>query len=373
MMRYTGTISANRYDRFHEGDGGLASPREERGRPGDWGAYFLEAEQASVLICADQGQSGPSAGYLSKLVQALGHRVLDTATVAQTPTRLSELVDVDVIMLSCSGHEPGLDSLLARLDMMARTQHNSLVVITGLEGLDGVHAALQSENAVLLCEPGPEDIVVALAASARRRHDRQRLYDIGHETETNQIERLSDQLARLNRTIEALVSNREPASAPEFNGTVGPNGLRSPGRSYSSRSAHDISPGPAISGQQVRAVLRARRLREHIVAPDLFADPAWDILLDLMAARLERTRVSVSSLCIAAAVPPTTALRWIRQLTDRGLLQRQADPRDGRRIFIALSDEGADAVSRWFHGSRTCFMAALGLDGDARETAKLPT
>lgn len=370
-MRDTGTIS-NRYDRFHEGDGGLAGPREVRGRPTDWGAYFLEAEQASVLICADQGQPGPSAGYLAKLVQALGHRVLDTATVAQTPARLSELVDVDIIMLSCSGHEPGLDSLLARLDMMARTQHNSLVVVTGLEGLDSVDAALQSDAAILLCEPDPEDIVVALTASARHRHDRQRLYDIGHETETNQIERLSDQLARLNRTIEALISNREPATAPAFHGVSTASGLRSPGRSYSPPPAHNMSLDPAISGQQVRAVLRARRLREHIVAPDLFADPAWDILLDLMAARLERTRVSVSSLCIAAAVPPTTALRWIRQLTDRGLLQRQADPRDGRRIFIALSDEGADAVSRWFHGSRTCFMAALGLDGDAKETAKLP-
>ena len=42
------------------------------------------------------------------------------------------------------------------------------------------------------------------------------------------------------------------------------------------------------------------------------------MLLDLLAARLERERVSVSSLCIAAAVPPTTALRWIRTLTDKG-------------------------------------------------------
>lgn len=106
-------------------------------------------------------------------------------------------------------------------------------------------------------------------------------------------------------------------------------------------------------------MLRVRRLRDHLVAPDLFADPAWDIMLDLLAARLENNQVSVSSLCIAAAVPPTTALRWIRHLTDRGLLDRQADPKDGRRIFIALSDTGMDAVLRWFQESRVHLQSAI--------------
>jgi DNA-binding MarR family transcriptional regulator len=99
-------------------------------------------------------------------------------------------------------------------------------------------------------------------------------------------------------------------------------------------------------------LLRARRLREDFLPGDLFADPAWDMLLDLLAARLEQERVSVSSLCIASAVPPTTALRWIRTLTDKGIVQRQADPQDGRRVFIALADETVEALTRWFTASR---------------------
>src|SRR5690606_9764038 len=75
-----------------------------------------------------------------------------------------------------------------------------------------------------------------------------------------------------------------------------------------------------VTAQQVRDLLRARRLRDEFLPGDLFADPAWDMLLDLFAARLEQERVSVSSLCIASAVPPTTALRWIRTLTEKGLL-----------------------------------------------------
>lgn len=102
--------------------------------------------------------------------------------------------------------------------------------------------------------------------------------------------------------------------------------------------------GHGIDASQVRAIIRARRLREHYFASDLFADPAWDILLDLTAARLERRQVAVSSLCIASAVPPTTALRWIKTLTDEGVLLRISDPTDGRRVFIELSERAAEGM-----------------------------
>ncbi|WHO39542.1 winged helix DNA-binding protein [Sphingobium sp. AP49] len=107
-----------------------------------------------------------------------------------------------------------------------------------------------------------------------------------------------------------------------------------------------------VHASQVRDLLRARRIRADFLPGDLFADPAWDMLLDLLAAQLEQERVSVSSLCIAAAVPPTTALRWIGTLTDKGLVVRQADPQDGRRVFIALAQEAADALIAWFGASR---------------------
>jgi len=107
------------------------------------------------------------------------------------------------------------------------------------------------------------------------------------------------------------------------------------------------TPAPPVNAGYLRSVIRARRARAHFFPSDLFADPAWDILLDLMASRLEDKRVSVSSLCIAAAVPPTTALRWIKSMTDAGLLERRADPIDGRRIFIDLSDHAADKMAAY--------------------------
>lgn len=94
--------------------------------------------------------------------------------------------------------------------------------------------------------------------------------------------------------------------------------------------------------------MRQRQLRARFFDAELFADPAWDILLDLTAARAEHARVSVTSLCIASGVPPTTALRWIGQMTQAGLLIRLEDETDKRRAFIALSDGAADGMARYF-------------------------
>lgn len=109
----------------------------------------------------------------------------------------------------------------------------------------------------------------------------------------------------------------------------------------------------------VRQIIRHRKRRDHFFGAGLFADPAWDMLLDLAAARVEHTRVSVSSLCIASGVPPTTALRWITQMIDAGLLRRVDDDSDRRRAFIELSDTATDAMARYFQslGKTTATLA----------------
>src|SRR3546814_16438627 len=51
-----------------------------------------------------------------------------------------------------------------------------------------------------------------------------------------------------------------------------------------------------------KLLLRRRRQRDEAFPKDLFADPAWDMLLDLYAAQqLERPPIAVSSLCIASS------------------------------------------------------------------------
>jgi hypothetical protein len=60
------------------------------------------------------------------------------------------------------------------------------------------------------------------------------------------------------------------------------------------------------------------------------------MLLDLLQAEIAQHRVPVSSLCIAAAVPATTALRWIKTMTDVGLFKRRADPHDAAGCSLSF-------------------------------------
>lgn len=103
-----------------------------------------------------------------------------------------------------------------------------------------------------------------------------------------------------------------------------------------------------VTESYVKSVLALRRKRERFFEPTLFADPAWDILLELYAADLGQRRMSVSSLCIGAAVPSTTALRWITALEKKGMIRRTADPLDGRRVFVALTPDALSAMDGFF-------------------------
>jgi len=105
---------------------------------------------------------------------------------------------------------------------------------------------------------------------------------------------------------------------------------------------------PHVSVETVSSVIRSRKLRTRYFSEDLFADPAWDIMLDLLRAEASHTRVSVSSLCLAAGVPATTALRWLKSMEKQALVIRRNDPHDGRRVFIELAPETSVALNRYF-------------------------
>lgn len=97
----------------------------------------------------------------------------------------------------------------------------------------------------------------------------------------------------------------------------------------------------------LRSIIGARALRNRFFPSQIFADPAWDILLDLTRAKLEGQQVSVSSVCIAASVPMSTALRWVKQMTDANLLRRWTDPNDRRRDLIALTEATAERMREY--------------------------
>ena len=90
-------------------------------------------------------------------------------------------------------------------------------------------------------------------------------------------------------------------------------------------------------------IYRFRRHREdkaaQIFGDGLFADPAWDILLDLFIHNARGMKVSVSSVCLGAHTPATTALRHIAELERRGVIVRSPHPNDRRVWHASLTDE----------------------------------
>jgi len=93
-------------------------------------------------------------------------------------------------------------------------------------------------------------------------------------------------------------------------------------------------------------VYRSRRRRDAAFGADadLFGEPAWDILLDLLDADAHGRRISVTSASLASSVPATTGLRMIAILEERGLVVRTDDPLDRRRSYLSLTGKGRVAM-----------------------------
>jgi DNA-binding MarR family transcriptional regulator len=223
-----------------------------------------------------------------------------------------------------------LDRLLDRLDAEVGTGRFPAIVSAPAALVDAVAARIRHPEIELLFDASPMDRAAALAlVTARSRHEKEAVNeDISGEPSAARLRQLSDEVSRIAATLARL--------------SVGP------GAAPAEKPEAPTGGAPVVSLDTVRQVIRARRLRARFFDEELFADPAWDMLLDLLQAEIAQHRVPVSSLCIAAAVPATTALRWIKTMTDVGLFKRRADPHDGRRVFVELSLGASESMRRYF-------------------------
>lgn len=291
------------------------------------------AATANALVIAEGDDAARDT--LEALARA-GIRTRARIGFAQAATGLADHAALDLIVIEAEAAPDALfDTVLARADTVARERPLCLVATVAPEQIDAAVIHLLGPRTQLLCNPSAAERAAALAvarvqaeALAQGSRVTSPMHDASREAEAARLQRLNEEVARIADTLARLARN-EDGELRE--------GVRAPDAGYRGEP-------PDISAQEIRTVIRSRRLRGQYFASELFADPAWDMLLDLFAAELERRRVSVSSLCIAAAVPPTTALRWIGTLHDAGLFERHADPSDRRRAYIALSEKGLSGM-----------------------------
>lgn len=325
-------------------------------------AYDMASDAAG--LSARTAIFGDDAGLRAQVAADLGgagFRSIDGGRIAvllEGP--IAMLGDVVVVDCPVTGSR-GLDGMmlagLARLDMRVARSGAKLIVATNLAALDDVFAVLDQSHPQILISPSRAERVIAVgrvmgeAGAARLREmgeeDRVALLRLSQQVEAiaNSLDRLAkpDQIAMASfgESKRDYCAQALPANGPVLTGFgVG-------------ATATQSDPRPSLPDpKMVRQIIANRHARARFFDPALFGDPAWDMLLDLTAAHGEGAQVSVTSLCIAAGVPATTALRWLTQMVESGIFIRVSDPADKRRAFIALSEKAIGAMSGYFASLR---------------------
>ena len=262
-------------------------------------------------------------------IEGAGCRIGDRMTLGSARERIQRQIAASAIWIELDrdcGAE--MDEVLDFVGAHAAGRPFAVVVAGTSELIDPIAARIDDSAVELIVDACETERVAALAVATARAGIQPRLSDIASDQNTERLRQLSDEVGRIAATLARLSS-----------------GPAAPQRRIEPAAAGDV---PDLSAETVRAVIRARRLRTRYFPEHLFADPAWDMLLDLLQAEIAQLRVPVSSLCIAAAVPATTALRWLKTLVQEGIFVRRADPHDGRRVFVELAPEASRALRRYF-------------------------
>jgi len=266
-------------------------------------APFVQPQTPTVLVVDNDRDCLDGC---AKMLDDLNYRHICVGSAREALERIASDPSVQVLMASVQ--MPAVDGFVLIEEARSRVSDSrplATVILTNQTSADLAVKGLHVEAVDLLCKPLDFDAYSGALRRAMRYLNARRAI-----TDGGSMAAFSQQLGNIVAMLE---------------------------------SKSNEAPGDTLTNEQdvnatLRTIIGARNLRNRHFPSQLFADPAWDILLDLTRAKLENQQVSVSSVCIAASVPMSTALRWVRQMTEAGLLRRWTDPKDRRRDLIALTD-----------------------------------
>jgi hypothetical protein len=279
-----------------------------------------------VLIGAS---SDAAMAHAVRTVESAGCRIGERMMLESARDRIERQIVAGAIWIELDRDcGAAMDEVLDCICRNAGDGRFAAVVSSTTALIDPVSARIDEAAVELIVDADDAERSAALAIVSSRVRMRQRVSDIASDQNADRLRQLSDEVSRIAATLARLSAG--PAAA--------------------ARRVEPLHQGdaPEVSAETVQSVIRARRLRTRYFPEHLFADPAWDMLLDLLQAEIAQLRVPVSSLCIAAAVPATTALRWLKSMVQEGIFLRRADPHDGRRVFVELAPEASRALRRYF-------------------------
>ena len=281
------------------------------------------------------------AGTATQAVQQAGGRVMRSIDWPAVAEEIGRQAGRPLLLIDTHGAPAtAMEVALARIDAVATALDLPIVVSLSTQDIDLVAAMLLGPRVAMLCDASELELVAALAVAGATNSGATMVHSHFHEGESERLRQLNAEVARIAEVLARLSTGDEEER-------------RGGGVSDRHQSFHVAATRPQPGDAElIRRMIRARRLRDGFFGAGLFEEPAWDMLLDLYAAHLEGTRVSVSSLCIAAAVAPTTALRWIGKMTEAGLFTRQPDPVDRRRAFMVLTERALEGMRAYLAAVR---------------------
>jgi DNA-binding MarR family transcriptional regulator len=295
-------------------------------------AFSTDPEQLTyrdlppVLIA---GSNAAALARAQRTIEDFGLRIAAAVSIEAAAGRFESQAAASAIWIELDEESAGpSDELIDQLNRDVREGRYSAVVSAPAQLIDLLSASLPLDGVELLIDADDAERASALALAIALRGDPLRVHDVASDKNAARLRQLSDEVNRIAATL-ARLSTGPTASPRPVEAEIG-------------------SEAPDVAVETVRAIIRARRLRARYFSEELFADPAWDMLLDLFQAEISKLRVPVSSLCIAAAVPATTALRWLKTMVQQGIFVRRADPHDGRRVFVELAPQSSNALKRYF-------------------------
>lgn len=293
-------------------------------------------DMPGVIVIAD---NPVTAAVAEEAVAHAGGRMVATVPWAQAHDRIIDQAAPATLMVEATGVDQAvLEQVLP--DLAKAVDAARIVIACSADQIDLINVTLLGSEAAQLCDASQAERIAALVMSFQP----EALDVRDSREETARLARINAEVARFTETLARLSATPQGEQAAEGRDAI-----------VGDRRTTFLQPGDdaVVTPSKLRRAIRARRLRDEVFGlPGLFEDPAWDMLLDLYAADLERRQVSVSSLCIAAAVAPTTALRWINKLIAFGLLERAPDAFDRRRAFVALTPRATGALRDYMNSLR---------------------
>lgn len=263
---------------------------------------------ARTLVVDDEPRA---LGLTVRLLETAGVQCLTAASAEEALEKLRADPGIDVVLsdifMPVTG---GLEFLAQVRQEFPHRSWLQLLLITGQASVETAVAAMRLDASDYLLKPVDPKVL--------------------RESVANALER-----AASIRSVAATAAG-SPAAAE----------LRSLASTADELAARIGTISDADGGQSDHALESLRLLRQlqdarsTVFGQALMPEPAWEMLAELMRARLAGQKVSVTSLALVSSSPTTTALRRIEDLIQGGLIERVPDSADRRRTHVELTQAG---------------------------------